>query len=462
MKFGGAMMWALDLDDFSGDFCKSGRYPLLRTVYDNLPSMVANGNYITHNDANTGASSINNAANTGASYIDNAANTGASNIDNIAIGASNIDNAANTVASSINNAANTGASYIGNAANTDASNIDNIAIVASNIDIAANIASNNAQNKGPISIENQIVSLLTDITNDMSANSNTFDTTGYKSDGVLDPNMPNEFGFSMSQVDPLTPDAAYSNLNNPEDVLGVNTQIYDISPSIADAIPQTANKGSTSVVNNEGTPLTDKINQAPAEQIPGLLMGGSQYKAGSGTNPDTIRNAPILQEFATDQSSAKILATSDQNAPSKAITANNMNNMLGIIPKPMVGGNTIIDSKMNYIPDRNVPSSGNGNNLVKNGINYNRGRKINLKKRKDTSITDYFGVPYSHVCEYWTVLCFEHIKKVIIHGEHWEQLMGVWERPVNETITTTPDPLEVVPHHLPSDPTVDPTYTNLI
>ena len=444
------MMWALDLDDFSGDFCKSGRYPLLRTVYDNLPSMAANGNYITHNSANAGASNIDNAANTGASNIDNAANTGASYIDN----------AANTGASSIDNAGNTGASYIDNTANTGAGNMDNVVIDASNIDNAANIASNNAQIKGPISIENQIVSLLTDITNDMSANSNTFDTTGYKSDGVLDPNMPNEFGFSMSQVDPLTPDAAYSNLNNPEDVLGVNTQIYDISPSIADAIPQTANKGSTSVVNNEGTPQTDQVNQAPAEQIPGLLMGGSQYKADSGTNPDIIKNAPILQEFATGQSSAKIPATSDQTAPSNVITADN--NMLGIISKPMVGGNTIIDSKMNYIPDGNVPSSGNGNNLVKNGINYNRGRKINLKKRKDTSITDYFGVPYSHVCEYWTVLCFEHIKKVIIHGEHWEQLMGVWERPVNETITTTPDPLEVVPHHLPSDPTADPTYTNLI
>jgi len=34
--FGGAMVWSLDLDDFSGTFCGQGKYPLINTIKSGL------------------------------------------------------------------------------------------------------------------------------------------------------------------------------------------------------------------------------------------------------------------------------------------------------------------------------------------------------------------------------------------------------------------------------------------
>ena len=34
--FGGWMVWALDFDDFNGNFCDQGNYPLMKAINDEL------------------------------------------------------------------------------------------------------------------------------------------------------------------------------------------------------------------------------------------------------------------------------------------------------------------------------------------------------------------------------------------------------------------------------------------
>ena len=573
------MVWALDLDDFKGEFCKSGPYPLLHTVYDYLSLQ-----YTSHNTHQTNklASVLQNSIDSKLSAVNPLTEGNPSTSGNSESGQYNVEIypgasvsardkllvAANSMPLSENPS---GMTNLGVAQSIQNINYIDEKVSSGMSNFATKAEGSSLHNSDKLGLEDQIVSLLTDVVHGVPQNTNTLDNLSNSQLGkgefkstlitenmspsnaqqsnsnsvpqksnppdTLSNNQPGTGGFKsavstdnkrisisndkqsrsnkmtgtniLSKSDAITNEVAYehisnSNLNN-STVVGngempivlmssndrmttlsngnmANTQIYDISPSIAGAVPKTSSK-SNSV--SKGTSGTEKLGSRPdtsvqmgnpsaeslqigyttsagksspngnkkqtsGEQIPGLLLSRSEYKTSSSST--NINNKPSLQEFTTDLSSSRTAVNANSISSSKYVDANTrrLNKLFGFVKRNPNRENSITNSRTNYRSDQKVLSSRRGNDFSSNKIN---GRQANGKKptRKDTRITDYFGVPYSHVCEYWTVLCFEHIKKVIIHGEHWEDLVGVWQKPINVTVTTTPDPREVIPHPNPSD-----------
>ena len=458
-EFGGAVVWAVDLDDFSGEFCDIGPYPLLQTLYDQL-TRSHRRDFQSESYRAAGETSMNSLLSHPQSVFGPESEP-TKQRQNFRSSFKTDEALVRKEPSELISSKSVSAKDPSNSFNEQRIRSPNDQLDKASLQINPHI-----QKTGTDSVHKSIQNskdrkqnmvhplvagskLNSDHSSLMQTEQSTnSDLVSDTNNGLVDmePNVQDSLGIPTNVKSPLKP----SKLNKDTRVLvnkymavnldenaatsSAHRQIYDISPSIRGVKP---NKMSLNERNIYVKTMKKNKNKSEDKNKNQLPVGLTFHKRKTPFSRGEVR----LQEFAS-KSDTKRTPIKPERRINKADQTNRIirqDKRKNDINSIMRQTNAISPSKSTNKPRPlrrkgafSLDSAMNSNILESN---FGRGTRWNG-----------ISVPYSVLCKYMNVLCFDHIKKVVIHGEDGKTLKGIWDKPDN--ITTTPYPSkEIIVKH---------------
>ena len=287
--------------------------------------------------------------------------------------------------------------------------------------------------------------------------------------------QPNNQGAQTGQPNNEKPST--SNIGIGIDLTTAERHIYDISPSIRNAVPKVMTVNERKTYAGKANKQRQKFIKSTKQNVPEGMTDHNRISLDENQNIRAQANKLISNSIAKDahiespvQNQRSLTDTSTllnkrrmnqagSNSPNKVSDAKSDTSPL-LTTRTM----NLVGITKSYSPTKVSDANSNrrGRDKPKSSLKRQRNsfsieKSIPMKRtynrfssrnaNKDNMIsTNEFGVPYSTLCKYyWYVLCFDHIDKVYMHGKDWKTVKGVYVKP--ENYTTTPDPNEIIVHH---------------